>query len=144
MTVELQLGKVVLNGNPASSGGVDLGNGYRIDTNHPTLKKLATSLLEKGNRGYCVLTTLNNMKRLGISPIPAATGADPNNPRGGMVQMLRPGPEGRHPAGPIGFTPRDRRTQPPMEVVPITLRPMARMPPSTSTSAPPTPMSGSR
>jgi hypothetical protein len=38
-----------------------------------------------------VLTTLNNMKRLGVPGTPAATGMDPNNPRGGMAQMLRNG-----------------------------------------------------
>ena len=77
----------------AKSGGTGgvLGNGVRIDTNNPILKKLATSHLNNGPTGYCVLTTLNNMKRLGVPNTPPATGSDPNNPRGGMAQMLRNG-----------------------------------------------------
>jgi peptidoglycan hydrolase-like protein with peptidoglycan-binding domain len=78
----------------AKGGGVSgptLGNGVRINTNHPVLKKLGTQHLNNGPTGYCVLTTLNNMKRLGVPGTPAATGMDPNNPRGGMAQMLRNG-----------------------------------------------------
>ncbi|MCE9672294.1 transglycosylase SLT domain-containing protein [Myxococcus stipitatus] len=77
--------------NTTQKPGAVLGNGVTIDTNHPTLKKLATSKLNNGPTGYCVLTTLNNMRRLGIPNTPAATGNDPNNPRGGMAQMLRNG-----------------------------------------------------
>jgi peptidoglycan hydrolase-like protein with peptidoglycan-binding domain len=77
-------------GSTGSTGGV-IGNGLRIDTNNPILKKLATSHLNDGPTGYCVLTTLNNMHRLGIPNTPEATGMDPNNPRGGMAQMLRNG-----------------------------------------------------
>ncbi|HYO65677.1 MAG TPA: peptidoglycan-binding domain-containing protein, partial [Archangium sp.] len=77
-------------GGPGTTGGV-IGNGLRIDTNNPILKKLATSHLNNGPTGYCVLTTLNNMHRLGIPNTPEATGVDPNNPRGGMAQMLRNG-----------------------------------------------------
>jgi hypothetical protein len=72
-------------------GGATLGNGVRINTNHPVLKKLGTQHLNNGPTGYCVLTTLNNMRRLGVPGTPAATGMDPNNPRGGMAQMLRNG-----------------------------------------------------
>ncbi|MBZ4415332.1 peptidoglycan-binding protein [Myxococcus sp. RHSTA-1-4] len=75
----------------AGSTGKTLGNGVSINTNHPALKKLATSHLNNGPTGWCVLTTLNNMKRLGIPNTPEATGMDPNNPRGGMAQMLRNG-----------------------------------------------------
>ncbi|RJS19990.1 hypothetical protein DRW03_19620 [Corallococcus sp. H22C18031201] len=71
--------------------GAVLGNGVRINTNDPTLKKLATAALRNGETGYCVKTTLDNMHRLGIPNTPAATGNDPNNPRGGMAQMLRHG-----------------------------------------------------
>ncbi|SEU38204.1 Peptidoglycan-binding (PGRP) domain of peptidoglycan hydrolases-containing protein [Stigmatella erecta] len=71
--------------------GVVLGNGVRINTNDPSLKKLATSRLSNGETGYCVRTTLDNMSRLGIPNTPAATGNDRNNPRGGMAQMLRKG-----------------------------------------------------
>jgi peptidoglycan hydrolase-like protein with peptidoglycan-binding domain len=74
----------------AAKAGEVVGN-YRIDTNNPILKKLATSHLNNGPTGYCVLTTLNNMKRLGVPHTPVATGMDPNNPRGGMAQMLRNG-----------------------------------------------------
>ncbi|WP_375766586.1 peptidoglycan-binding protein [Archangium gephyra] len=73
------------------SNGPVLGNGARIDTHNPILQKLASSPLRDGPTGYCVLTTLNNMKRLGIPHTPEATGQDPNNPRGGMAQMLRNG-----------------------------------------------------
>jgi peptidoglycan hydrolase-like protein with peptidoglycan-binding domain len=74
-----------------NNNGAVLGNGVRIDTNNATLKKLATSRLNNGQTGYCVRTTLDNMSRLGIPNTPAATGNDPNNPRGGMAQMLRNG-----------------------------------------------------
>ncbi|MCY1035975.1 peptidoglycan-binding protein [Corallococcus sp. BB11-1] len=74
-----------------NNNGAVLGNGVRINTNDPTLKKLATSHLNNGATGYCVRTTLDNMTRLGIPNTPAATGNDPNNPRGGMAQMLRKG-----------------------------------------------------
>ncbi|NOK17318.1 peptidoglycan-binding protein [Corallococcus carmarthensis] len=74
-----------------NNNGAVLGNGVRINTNDPTLKKLATSRLNNGQTGYCVRTTLDNMSRLGIPNTPAATGNDPNNPRGGMAQMLRNG-----------------------------------------------------
>ncbi|WP_223635913.1 peptidoglycan-binding protein [Corallococcus sp. EGB] len=74
-----------------SNNGAVLGNGVRINTNDPTLKKLATARLNNGETGYCVRTTLDNMSRLGIPNTPAATGNDPNNPRGGMAQMLRKG-----------------------------------------------------
>ncbi|RKH87459.1 hypothetical protein D7Y21_18990 [Corallococcus sp. AB045] len=74
-----------------NNNGAVLGNGVRINTNDPTLQKLATSRLNNGQTGYCVRTTLDNMTRLGIPNTPAATGNDPNNPRGGMAQMLRNG-----------------------------------------------------
>jgi len=72
----------------AASGGVVTGN-FRVDTNNPTLQKLANGHLEPGPTGYCVATTLDNMRRNGV-PQPAATGNDVgNNPRGGMVQMVK-------------------------------------------------------
>ncbi|TSC32837.1 peptidoglycan-binding protein [Corallococcus sp. Z5C101001] len=74
-----------------NNNGAVLGNGVRINTNDPTLKKLATAALRNGETGYCVRTTLDNMSRLGIPNTPGATGNDPNNPRGGMAQMLRKG-----------------------------------------------------
>jgi peptidoglycan hydrolase-like protein with peptidoglycan-binding domain len=94
--LEGQAGKTTLDAlkKAATTGGTNgavLGNGVRIDTNHPILKKLATAHLNNGPTGYCVLTTLNNMHRLGIPHTPEATGSDPNNPRGGMAQMLRNG-----------------------------------------------------
>lgn len=60
-----------------------------VDTNNPTLKALANGDLQGDRVGLCVTATLNNMDRLGI-PQPAATGNDEgNNPRGGMVQMMK-------------------------------------------------------
>ena len=77
----------------ASTGGTGktLGNGVSINTNHPVLKTLAQSYLNNGPTGTCVATTLDNMDRLGVPNTPEATGMDPNNPRGGMAQMLRNG-----------------------------------------------------
>ena len=77
----------------ASRGGTGktLGNGVSINTNHPVLKTLAQSYLNNGPTGMCVATTLDNMDRLGVPNTPEATGMDPNNPRGGMAQMLRNG-----------------------------------------------------
>jgi len=94
--VELLAGPKVfqaLNRTPAlaSTGGLVLGEGLRIDTGNPILRKLATSPLNGGRTGYCVATTLENMNRLGVPNTPRATGSDPNNPRGGLVQMLRNG-----------------------------------------------------
>lgn len=58
-----------------------------VNTNDPTLQKLANGKLHNGKTGYCVKTTLANMGRLGVKH-PAATGSDVgNNPRGGMVQL---------------------------------------------------------
>jgi flagellum-specific peptidoglycan hydrolase FlgJ len=76
---------------PAGTGGLVLGNGLRIDTSNPILRKLATSPLDDGPTGYCVVVTRENMDRLGVPHPPGATGNDPNNPRGAMVQMLRNG-----------------------------------------------------
>jgi len=74
--------------NASGNTGVVAGN-YQVDTNNPTLRKLATGNLETGPTGYCVATTLKNMGRLGV-PHAAATGEDVgNNPRGGMVQMMK-------------------------------------------------------
>jgi hypothetical protein len=60
-----------------------------VDTNHPTLRKLATGFLTGQGEYTCVASTLVNMERLGV-PQPLATGEDTgNNPRGGMVQLVR-------------------------------------------------------
>jgi len=62
-----------------------------VNTNDPTLQKLANGKLSNGKTGYCVKTTLANMGRLGVKH-PAATGEDVgNNPRGGMVQLGKMG-----------------------------------------------------
>jgi hypothetical protein len=55
---------------------------------HAWLKTLATSKLEDGKDGYCVATTHANMTRLKVDAGFKATGEDPNNPRGGLVQMI--------------------------------------------------------
>jgi len=55
---------------------------------HPWLKILATSKLEDGKDGFCVATTHANMTRLKVDVGFKATGEDPNNPRGGLVQMI--------------------------------------------------------
>lgn len=62
-----------------------------VDTNHPWMRALGTERLANGPTSSCVRTTLNNMQRLGVTNIPGATGADPNNARGAMVQLLRNG-----------------------------------------------------
>jgi hypothetical protein len=60
---------------------------------HPWMDTLANSSNLRGGRtGTCVATTLGNMDRLGIpAGFTGGTSADPNNPRGAMVQMLRGG-----------------------------------------------------
>jgi len=73
------------------SSGAVLGNGITVNTNHPSLQKLATSHLDNGPTGYCVATTLNNMERLGVPNFPGGTSDDPNNPRGAMVRLLKSG-----------------------------------------------------
>ncbi len=71
-----------------AQGVVTAGN-YSVDANNPALKALATGRLQGDEPGYCVRATLNNMERLGVRQ-PEATGMDAgNNPRGGMVQMVR-------------------------------------------------------
>ncbi len=70
----------------SSRTGAAVGN---VNTQDPTLQKLANGSLQPGPTGYCVSATLDNMQRLGV-PQPAATGDDHgNNPRGAMVQMMR-------------------------------------------------------
>lgn len=60
-----------------------------VDTNHPHLRALAQGPLRGARTGLCVTATLDNMQRNGV-PQPAATGNDVgNNPRGGMVQLMR-------------------------------------------------------
>jgi peptidoglycan hydrolase-like protein with peptidoglycan-binding domain len=72
----------------ANASGLVTGN-YTVDTNHPSLRKLATGHLTGQGEYTCVASTLINMERLGV-PQPAATGEDTgNNPRGGMVQLVR-------------------------------------------------------
>jgi predicted chitinase len=89
-------------GLPATGRFVDAGNGAvgagaptgtaaagTVDGNHPQLRALAQGRLAGARTGLCVTATLDNMQRNGV-PQPAATGADAgNNPRGGMVQMMR-------------------------------------------------------
>ncbi len=72
-----------------SAGAV--AQGVSVNANDPVLKTLATGTLKTGQDHSCVRTTLNNMARLGIKDIPAATGGDKNNSRGALVQMLRNG-----------------------------------------------------
>jgi peptidoglycan hydrolase-like protein with peptidoglycan-binding domain len=72
----------------AQSSGAVVGN-FTVDTQHPTLRKLATGALTGQGDYTCVASTLVNMERLGV-PQPQATGLDTgNNPRGGMVQLVR-------------------------------------------------------
>ncbi|MET0406663.1 MAG: transglycosylase SLT domain-containing protein [Cystobacter sp.] len=72
----------------SSPGGSVLAEGVSLNLQDPILLKLATGTLHTGKNHSCVRTTLNNMARLGVRDIPAATGGDKNNSRGGMVQML--------------------------------------------------------
>ncbi|WP_368738096.1 peptidoglycan-binding protein [Myxococcus sp. AM009] len=70
------------------ASGVVMGN-FRVDTENATLRKLATGALTGQGDFTCVASTLVNMERLGV-PQPLATGEDTgNNPRGGMVQLVR-------------------------------------------------------
>lgn len=62
-----------------------------VNTNHPWLKKLATSTLNSGRTGTCVRTVLNNMDRLGVPSFAGGTAGDPNNPRGSMALMFKTG-----------------------------------------------------
>lgn len=75
----------------ATTGTPGTAGSGAVDPNNPILRKLATSPLNDGPTGYCVAVTRANMQRLGIPNLPGATGNDPNNPRGAMVQMLRNG-----------------------------------------------------
>ncbi|MBL8955808.1 MAG: peptidoglycan-binding protein [Myxococcaceae bacterium] len=76
---------------PAVDGARTTPSSGAVDSNHPWLRALATQRLDEGPTGSCVRTTLDNMERLGITGVPAATGEDPNNSRGAMVQLLRGG-----------------------------------------------------
>jgi peptidoglycan hydrolase-like protein with peptidoglycan-binding domain len=60
-----------------------------VNPNHPILQKLATGSLINGADSTCVATTIENMDRLGVPNFPGGTAADPNNPRGAMVRMMR-------------------------------------------------------
>ncbi len=75
---------------PATGTGSTSASG-NVDTNNPLLQKLANSPLNNGPTGYCVATTLDNMERLGVRNFPGGTSADPNNPRGAMVRLMREG-----------------------------------------------------
>jgi peptidoglycan hydrolase-like protein with peptidoglycan-binding domain len=88
---EFTLKKIEEYARTRSSPGGELGNGLRVNTNHPSLKTLATSHLNNGPTGYCVATTLDNMERLGVPNFPGGTAGDPNNPRGAMVRLLKTG-----------------------------------------------------
>jgi peptidoglycan hydrolase-like protein with peptidoglycan-binding domain len=61
------------------------------NTSHPWLQTLAKARLNGGPQSSCVATVLGNMDRLGIPSFSGGTTADPNNPRGAMVQMIRAG-----------------------------------------------------
>ncbi|HLL55984.1 MAG TPA: peptidoglycan-binding protein [Myxococcaceae bacterium] len=76
---------------PTNTNGLSLGNGLRVDTNHPTLRTLATADLRNGRNYTCVATTHANLQRLGLPTYSGVTGADPNNPRGALVKTLRTG-----------------------------------------------------
>jgi len=67
--------------------------GDRIDVNNPSMKKLATSPLNYDNSGRhsCTETTLKNLDALNIPSFDGGTTDDPNNVRGGAVQMLKAG-----------------------------------------------------
>ena len=56
---------------------------------HPWMDTLATARLNNGPTGMCVETTLKNLDRLGIPSFQGGTSADPNNPRGALVQMIK-------------------------------------------------------
>jgi putative chitinase len=82
-------GRFVDGGAAATGTGAAAGAVGNVDANHPHLRALATGRLVGARTGLCVTATLDNMQRNGV-PQPAATGADEgNNPRGGMVQMIR-------------------------------------------------------
>lgn len=71
-----------------NNGAQQIGAIGNVNTNDPTLQRLANGTLQRGPTGYCVRATLDNMSRLGVRG-PAATGNDEgNNPRGGMVQLM--------------------------------------------------------
>jgi predicted chitinase len=78
-----------LNGTGATAGAGNADAVGHVDANHPHLRALAQGRLVGARTGLCVTATLDNMQRNGV-PQPAATGSDAgNNPRGGMVQMIR-------------------------------------------------------
>ncbi len=70
----------------AATAGPVTGN---VNPHHPILQRLATGPLSNGATGTCVATTLDNMDALGVPNFPGGTAADPNNPRGAMVRMMR-------------------------------------------------------
>lgn len=74
-----------------NTGGLSLGNGLKVDTNNPTLQRMATGNLSNGKDGYCTKTVRENMGRLGLQLPYGSTGADKNNPRGALVQTLKSG-----------------------------------------------------
>ena len=78
-----------LDGTGATAGAGNAAAAGHVDVNHPQLRALAQGRLVGAGTGLCVTATLDNMQRNGV-PQPAATGDDVgNNPRGGMVQMIR-------------------------------------------------------
>lgn len=66
------------------------GTGTSIDSKNQLLVTLATGTLKSGKDGTCVTTVRTNMQALGV-PTYGSTGADPNNSRAAMVQMLKSG-----------------------------------------------------
>ncbi len=63
----------------------------QINTEHPILRQLNSARMRGGRDHSCVETVLTNLDRLGVKTFQGGTTADPNNPRGAMVQMIRAG-----------------------------------------------------
>jgi len=83
-------GSIINIGDKAKSGGIvqKFAEGGPV---HPLLTKMNDQNIKKVSApvGRCVTGSLDTMKRSGV-PEPAATGLDEgNNPRGGMVQMIK-------------------------------------------------------
>ena len=83
-------GTIINIGDKAESGGLiqKFAKGGSV---HPLLTKMNDKNIKKANApvGRCVTGSLDTMKKSGV-PEPAATGRDEgNNPRGGMVQMIK-------------------------------------------------------
>jgi len=85
---DFTLAKVKAAAKEKAQGTITAGN-FTVDQSNAALRALANGRLAEDETGYCVRATLNNMERLGVRQ-PDATGLDNgNNPRGGMVQLVR-------------------------------------------------------